>query len=82
MSTNTASRTPFVLPADPFERFAILQSMVGSFVHLSSGDFTIEGTLVAVIRPVRGSDSENPIVVLSVQGERIIGPVLPSDLVS
>lgn len=82
MSTHTASRAPLALPIDPFERFAVLQTMIGAFVHLSSGDFAIEGTLTAVVRPVFGSDSENPIVVLLVHGERIAGPVLPGDLLS
>lgn len=82
MSALATSRASFTLPVDPLQRFALLHSMVGSFVHLSSGDFTISGTLVAVVRPARNSDSENPIMVMSVNGERIMGPVLPGDVVS
>lgn len=80
MSTATV-RAPLVLPHDPATRFAVLQSLVGTFVRISSGDFTIEGTLVTVVRPAYHSDSPNPIVLIDVQGERIAGPVLPGDVV-
>lgn len=75
-------RSPLVLPHDPAARFVILQSLVGTFVRIASGDFVIEGTLVTVVRPALFSDSPNPIVVIDVHGERIAGPVLPGDTLS
>jgi hypothetical protein len=81
MST-TACRAPLVLPHDPATRFALLQTMVGSYIRLNSGDFAIEGTLVTVVRPAMFSEAPNPIVILDVNGERIAGPVLPGDVLA
>ncbi len=75
----TTCRTPLILPDDPALRFAALDPMVGSFVRIASGDFSIEGTLVTVVRPALFSDAPNPIVVIDVNGERIAGPILPGD---
>jgi hypothetical protein len=83
MSTKTAPRASFVLPADAFERYAMLLSMKGSWVRLTSGDFVIEGTLASVIRPAHNSDEQNPIVVIVTgAGNRVAGPVLAGDTLS
>lgn len=73
----SAIRAPLALPADALERFVILQSRVGQYVRIMSGDFLIEGTLVLVLRAAEG---KHPVVALEVEGERVVGPILAGDV--
>jgi len=73
------SRAPFALPADPLERYSALKLMAGSYITLTSGDFTVSGVLTTVIAPAAGADHPAPVVVIDTGWERIAGPVLGGD---
>lgn len=79
MTIMTPVRAPFILSQNALERYAVLQPLTGMFVTLINGDFTIEGTLIHVVRP-SGPEAKGPVVALETSDGRIAGPVLGGDL--
>jgi len=78
-ATAAIRRASLVLPVDPFERAAYLQTLVGSYVTLYSGDFEVTGMLVTVVQPARHAEHPAPVVIIDTGLERVAGPVLEGD---
>jgi len=83
VSTGTVARRVSVpLPSDPLARYALLEPLAGRFVLLTSGDFEVEGVLVAVLFPAIHAENPAPVVVIDTGTERIAGPVLAGDVLT
>jgi hypothetical protein len=80
MATVLPVRTPITMPRDIQDRYLVLSLYGGCYVSLTAGDFYVEGTLLAVLRPNPHSDIAGVLVVIDAAGERVTGPVLAGDL--